>query len=79
MDHEAVEAVVPVVVARQGVDGLRIVLVGDAELVQVLVYLPGRVDDVAADDHELRILTAFEQRRHERELRLVSFTGVADH
>src|SRR3954467_11932677 len=78
MNHETVETIVPVVVARKGVDRTRIVLVGDVELLPVLVYIPSRIDDVAADDHELRILPAFEQRRHDRKLRLVSLAGVSD-
>lgn len=64
-------------VAGQGVDGLGIILIGDAKFLQVLIYVPGRVDDVTADDHELRTFPHFEQRRHQSELRLVSFTGVA--
>jgi hypothetical protein len=74
--HEPAQAVVPVVVARQGVDGLGIILIGKAEFVHILVYVPIRIDDVATDDHELRTLSGCKQRRHESPLRLVSFTGV---
>jgi hypothetical protein len=60
MDHEAIEAIVPVVVSRQGVDGLRVILIGAAEFLQVLVYIPIRIDDIAADDHKVCILPNLE-------------------
>src|SRR5215207_5046524 len=79
MEHEAAETVVPVVIARQGVDGGRVVAVRAVELVFVLFAVSGGVHDVAADQHEVRVSSAREQRRHDRELRGVPLPGVADH
>ncbi len=79
MEHEAAQAIVPVMIARHGVDGTGIVPVGTVEFVLVLICVSGRVDDVATDNHEVRVLPAGKQWRHNRVLRGVSLPGIPEH
>jgi hypothetical protein len=67
------------VVARQGVDGVRVVFVGSVELVLVLSCVPGGVYDIAADNHEGRVSADLEKRWHDCELGGVSLPGVPDY
>jgi hypothetical protein len=76
--HEADQAIVPVVVAGQGVDGVRVVLVGLVELGLVVLRVSRWVDDVAAEDHEIGVPPTREQRLHHRVLRGVTLPGVPD-
>jgi len=76
--HEALEAVVPVVVPGNGVDGLRKPFVRHVELLLVFVDVADRVQDVAADEQEVGVLRVLQQWRDERVLREIAFAGVAD-
>ena len=78
-EHEALQLVVPVVVARQGVDGLAIALVRPEELLRVVVDVARGVDDVAADDHEVAVRGQPQDRRHQHPLRGVALARVAHH
>ncbi len=79
MVHEADRPVVPVVVAGEGVDGVLVVLVGCVELRVVVLGVPGGVDDVAADDHEVRVPPAREERVDHGVLRSVPLPRVSNH
>jgi hypothetical protein len=77
VEHEPRKKVVPVVVCGHAVDPARIVLVRNVEAVDVVVHVSGRVDDVADDDHELRVVVMGDHLG-DRVLRSVSLPCVAD-
>jgi hypothetical protein len=79
VEHEPEQAsVVPVVVSRDGVDRLSVAPVGEVELAAVVVGVAGRVDDIARDHHEVRVLTDLQEGRHDCELRSVALAGIAE-
>src|SRR5215212_3084044 len=78
MNHKTVETVVPVMIARYGVDGFSIAFIGQVEFVQVFVDISSGVDDIAADDHKGRTFSDRVQKGYGRKLRPVSLPGISN-
>ena len=78
--EERLERVVPIVVARDGVDRLRHALERQPELRLVVDHRAVRVDDVGRDDDEAHVVATGDRQQliAQHVLRRVAFAGVAD-
>jgi hypothetical protein len=66
-------------VAGYSIDGTLIVLVGLVELRLVILYVTCGVDDVAADDHKVRVLPIRQEWLHDLILGIVSLPRIPNY